>query len=158
VNHWQEAPIFGERDHSVQYTVRPSAYCLIEDASGRLALVRTPQGIYLPGGGIEAGETPAQAVVRESLEECGFIVRAGSWELHAVQFCYSEAEKKYFEKRCTFVDAIVESAAPSGTEPGHELLWVAPAAALDLMLHECHGWAIQAWTNRATRQDPNVHR
>ncbi len=147
---WHEAPIFGARSESERYTVRPSAYGLIEDGRGQLALVRTPQGIFLPGGGIEAGETPAQAVVREALEECGLVVRAGSWEICAVQFCYSETEKTHFEKRCTFVDAVVRAVATSGTEADHELVWVASATASAIMSHESHGWAIAAWRSRVT--------
>ncbi len=149
---WQEAPVFGTRSESERYTVRPSAYGLIEDGRGQLALVRTPQGVFLPGGGIEADETPAEAVVREALEECGLVVRAASWKICAVQFCYSETERTYFEKRCTFVDAAVEAVAPSGTEADHELIWVASDAASVLMSHESHGWAIAAWRSRITER------
>jgi 8-oxo-dGTP diphosphatase len=149
---WQEAPVFGIRTETTRYTVRPSVYGLIEDGRGQLALVRTPQGIFLPGGGIEAAETPLQAVVREALEECGLVVRVGSWEIRAVQFCYSETEKTDFEKRCTFVDAMVEAVAPSGTEADHELVWVASDAASAIMSHESHGWAIEAWRGRMTER------
>lgn len=147
---WQEAPVFGVRSESERYIIRPSAYGLVEDGRGHLALVRTPQGVFLPGGGIEAGETPAQAVAREALEECGLVVRVGSWATCAVQFCYSGSEKTHFEKRCTFVDAVVEEVAPSGTEADHELVWVAIDAASAIMSHESHGWAIAAWRSRMT--------
>jgi 8-oxo-dGTP diphosphatase len=144
---WQAAPIFGERSESVRYTLRPGAYVLLEDGRGQLALVRTPQGVFLPGGGIEANETPQQAATREVLEECGLVVRVGHWETWAVQFCYSESEKIYFEKRCTFIDAVVESVA-SKTEADHELLWVASATAPELMTHESQRWAIEVWRSR----------
>ncbi len=147
---WQEAPVFGERSESVCYTLRPGAYVLLGDNHGQLALVRTPQGVFLPGGGIEADETPEQAATRETLEECGLVVRVGSWAAWAVQFCYSESENTHFEKRCTFVGAVVEGVAPSKTEADHELLWVAPAAASELLTHESQRWAIEVWRNRMT--------
>ena len=75
---WQDAPVFGVRIEAQRYTVRPSVYGLIEDGHGQIADVRTPQGITLPGGGIEEGETTARAVAREALEECGLVVRVGS--------------------------------------------------------------------------------
>lgn len=31
--------------------------------------------LFMPGGGLEAGETPAQAVLRETLEETGYRIR-----------------------------------------------------------------------------------
>ena len=147
MNEWQGAPIFGARSERERYTVRPSAYGLIEDGRGQIALVRTPQGIFLPGGGIDAGETATQAVVREAQEECGFLVRVGTWATFAVQFCFSESEKTHFEKRCTFVDAVFEATAPA-KEADHELVWMAFDAASAIMAHESHGWAITAWRNR----------
>ena len=132
--------------------VRPSAYGVIEDERGRLAVARTPEGLFLPGGGIEDGETPALAVRREAFEECGLVVRAGGWAIRAVQFAWSASEKTYFEKRCTFLDAVVEAREPSGTEPDHELVWVSLEEAPRLLSHESHGWAITSWRSREERR------
>ena len=149
---WQEAPVFGVPADGGQNVVRPSAYALIEDERGRLAIVRTAEGVFLPGGGIEAGETPALAVKREAFEECGLVVRARGWTARAVQFAYSAREKTHFEKRSTFLEAVVEAAAPSGTEPDHELVWVSPETAPQLLSHESHGWAVASWRSRAPRR------
>ncbi|MDT0330294.1 NUDIX hydrolase [Nocardiopsis lambiniae] len=58
-----------------------SAGALIRSASGRVLLVeRTyrPQAPWtLPGGVIEAGETPRQACARELYEELGVLARVG---------------------------------------------------------------------------------
>lgn len=44
---------------------------------GKIAMIRSGKFDYykFPGGGIEAGEDPAQAMMRETLEEAGLIVR-----------------------------------------------------------------------------------
>lgn len=60
----------------------PCAGAVIRDDSGRLLLVRRGRdpgrGLWsLPGGRIESGESVAQAVVREVLEETGLHVTAG---------------------------------------------------------------------------------
>ncbi|HKI93017.1 MAG TPA: NUDIX domain-containing protein [Gaiellaceae bacterium] len=48
----------------------PSAHALIRDGEGRILLVRNHSGRWLlPGGGVEPGESPAQAVRRECREE-----------------------------------------------------------------------------------------
>ena len=57
--------------------IRPSAYGLIHDDRGRMSVARNPNGFYLPGGGMGDGESPAETIVRESLEECGLVVRLG---------------------------------------------------------------------------------
>jgi 8-oxo-dGTP pyrophosphatase MutT (NUDIX family) len=91
---------------------------------------------------------PQQAVVRETLEECGLGVRAGAWAICAVQFIYSESERTHFEKPSTFVDATVEAVASSATEADHKLEWMAPEAASRLLSPESHRWAVDCWRNR----------
>jgi 8-oxo-dGTP pyrophosphatase MutT (NUDIX family) len=58
------------------------ACALLDDAQGRVLLVRHSYrpGWHLPGGGIEAGEPPADGIVRELKEEIGF-VRGGAPQL-----------------------------------------------------------------------------
>jgi 8-oxo-dGTP diphosphatase len=65
---------------------RPVVACVgavVHDAAGRLLLVRRGQDPHrgrwsLPGGRVEAGESPEQAVEREVREETGLSVRAGA--------------------------------------------------------------------------------
>lgn len=53
---------------------RMTARAIVCDAEGRLAVMHVEKfGLYtLPGGGIEPGETPEQAVLREAAEETGW--------------------------------------------------------------------------------------
>jgi len=48
---------------------------IVEDRQGRVALVRHSYktGWYLPGGGVDRGEPPADAVIRELKEEIGLM-------------------------------------------------------------------------------------
>ena len=144
---WESAPVFGARERGRDYTVRPSAYGILE-RGGRIALVRTPEGVYLPGGGIEAAETPEEALKREAFEECGLHVRPGIWRDRAVQFAYAAPERMFFEKRCHFLDAAIERETGSGTEPDHQLFWMALDAAAAALTHEAHAWAIGRWNAR----------
>jgi 8-oxo-dGTP diphosphatase len=58
---------------------RVAAYALATDGEGRLLLVRVAPGYLsagnwtLPGGGIDFGEDPAAAVLRELSEETGLV-------------------------------------------------------------------------------------
>ncbi|MGW0885404.1 NUDIX domain-containing protein [Streptomyces sp. NPDC002671] len=54
------------------------AYTLVSDATGgRVLMVRNKDTWSLPGGRREAGETLAEAAVRETKEEAGVVVEAG---------------------------------------------------------------------------------
>jgi 8-oxo-dGTP pyrophosphatase MutT (NUDIX family) len=55
----------------------PSVSIALRDNEGRVLLARHAEGNVwlLPGGGIEPGETPADAAVREMWEETGLFVR-----------------------------------------------------------------------------------
>lgn len=147
---WGMVTVFGRRP-AVAPRVRPSAYGIIADERGELAIVRSAEGTFLPGGGIETGETPQQAIVREALEECGFVVRLGAWTLRAVQFSYSVAESTYLEKRSTFIDCAVE-AAGAASEAGHELIWADFETATRLLSHRSHVWAVAKWQSRSRQR------
>jgi ADP-ribose pyrophosphatase YjhB (NUDIX family) len=65
---------------------RVAAYAVCRDDAGRLLLVRIADGYSgagkwtLPGGGLEFGEDPQDAVVRELAEETGLTGRVGALE------------------------------------------------------------------------------
>ena len=143
---WAREPVFGEREEGAEYVARASAYGLVEGVWGLLALVRTPRGVYLPGGGMEPGETPEEAVVREAREECGLRVRTGAWRARAVQFTYPADEQTHFEKLCVFVEAEVVGCEGCGTEDDHQLVWADSAEAARLLTHESQRWAVERWS------------
>lgn len=68
-------------------TLRRLAVRAVVWRGGRLLLVRTNKGDYkFPGGGQEMGEDDARTLVRETLEETGYLVRpAGELFCRAVE-------------------------------------------------------------------------
>jgi 8-oxo-dGTP diphosphatase len=142
-----EIPVFGTRIEGCAYVRRPSAYALVRNTASEWALVRTPSGCFLPGGGMEPAETPQQTVKRESREECGFVLNPGCVMARAIQFVYSSEEKQYFEKVCEFVEAeLIALVAPA--EDDHELLWLDLEQALKSLSHESHRWAVARASGR----------
>jgi 8-oxo-dGTP diphosphatase len=142
---WTEVPVFGSPPAQGHAVVRPSAYGLVTDGGARIGVVRTPQGRFLPGGGIERGEAPHQTVAREVLEECGLDVSVGSWGWRAVDFVYSPTERTHFEKRSTFVDARPLGPRTTARELDHELVWLPPQEAMASLAHPSHRWAVAQW-------------
>ena len=142
---WGNIPVFGVRRESSECVIRKSAYLLAVRADGCLVVVRTSQGTFLPGGGIESGETPHEAITREALEECGLTIHTGAWVVRAIQFVYSEPEKICFEKRSTFLDGVIVGGDSTQHEVDHELVWAEPDKAARILSHESQRWAVEQW-------------
>ena len=147
---WATVPIFGRPPVGASAIIRPSAYAVVVDEEGSLAIVRTPRGWYLPGGGIEPDETPRDAVRREAREECGLDLELGAWTVLAVDFVYAPTERSHFEKRSTFVEARHYGPHLLGREADHELQWMTLPQAIALLTHPSHRWTAEQWHDRST--------
>jgi 8-oxo-dGTP diphosphatase len=137
---------FGQTQPGLTYTERCTVYGIC--ARGEtIALARigrqAPFDYDLPGGGIEADEDEAAALMREFQEETGLTVWPDRIIGRAGQFWVNNGEPR--NSRATFYE--VELSADDGepTEPDHKLLWLSPLEALKKMRHEAHAWAIMHW-------------
>ena len=134
---------FGKQVRGVSYIDRPGAYAIIHDASKALALVRTPQGYLLPGGGVEPNENFEAALEREIVEELGYQSRIGEKLCAAVQYLYSDAEHEYFKKVGHFFRATLMEKVCEPTEIEHELVWCPPHESLRMLAQEFQAWAVR---------------
>jgi 8-oxo-dGTP diphosphatase len=92
--------------------------------------VRKPEGEYwgFPGGAREAGETLAEAAVRETAEETGLRVRVG--RLLAVGDEIGETHNLFFVFEAVSVEGVP---AVQDGDPVVELRWLRPEEADELM-------------------------
>lgn len=142
-------PQFGTRKPGLAYPDRPAAFGIAQ-RGGRIAVVEVetpgqPTWRDLPGGGVDPGETPEQALVREFGEEAGLVVRPVRWLERADQFFLND-EGRDFNVRGTFFEAEIAGEDPGlQIEPDHKLIWLEPLQAMAAMRREAHAWAIAVW-------------
>jgi 8-oxo-dGTP diphosphatase len=146
-------PQFGAPEPGCAYPDRPAAFgILVRGREIALVEVTTPgKPLWrdLPGGGIDPGESPEQAVAREFGEETGLRVTAGATFLRADQF-FINGDGERFNVRGVFMTATLEAHAPGlKIEDDHELIWRSPLEAITMVRREAHAWAIAAWLRRA---------
>ena len=135
--------VFGARQPGVQYTLRSAAYAVVLDDRSRVACVQEESGRFLPGGGLEAGETDVDAVHREVKEECGRSFEIVEALGAAVQFFVSPRGESYELHAAFFLGRFGPATAPD-RESAVE--WLPALPEPPQFFHECHRWAVRRAT------------
>ncbi|AKI99425.1 8-oxo-dGTP diphosphatase [Archangium gephyra] len=136
-------PQFGKRVPGRAYIERPGAYAVIVNTRGEVALIRVPQGYFLPGGGIDPHEDALSALAREVREETGHevqVVRELGW---AAQFLMARHEELYLNKVGQFFVARLGPKTQEAHEVDHSLEWLPLAEAKKRLRHEFQAWALE---------------
>ena len=138
-----KSPEFGQRVPGQDYLPRPGAYALLFDARGHIAVLQTPLGCFLPGGGSEGSETPEETLVREVREECGLDVEMRRRIGEAVEYVYTPGNEIGIRKECVFFATNVGIARGAATEADHTLVWLEPQEAEVRLIHGSQQWAVR---------------
>lgn len=138
---------FGQTQSGLTYLERMSAYGICPRGEANIAIVqigkKAPYEYDLPGGGIEADEDEAAALMREFQEETGLTIWPTRVIGRAGQYWLNRSEPRNSLASFYEVELSADDGAP--TEPDHALVWMSPAEALLKMRHESHAWAIMHW-------------
>jgi 8-oxo-dGTP diphosphatase len=138
---------FGQTQAGLTYRERTSAYGICARGEAQIAVAqigkRAPYEYDLPGGGVEADEDEAAALMREFQEETGLTVWPTRVIGRAGQFWTNKSEPRNSLATFYEVELSADDGAPS--EPDHELVWMSPGEALSKLRHEAHAWAVLHW-------------
>lgn len=138
-------PEFGAAIPGADYALRPGGYLVVRNSRGEIAVLSTPQGLFLPGGGQDSGEWPAQAAVREADEECNMRVQLKGLLGAADELVFAASEATYYRKRCVFFAAELVRSGEGG-EGDHQLMWMTPEEASARLHHKSQVWAVMEAT------------
>ena len=120
-------------DPNRRYTRRPGAYAILPHKGGLLATYQggRNQEYQLPGGGIDPGESPLQALHREVFEETGWRITQPRVFFRFKVFSFMPDYDLWAEKICTIYVAhpVYQKSAPS--EPDHHPMILPAGAALN---------------------------
>jgi 8-oxo-dGTP diphosphatase len=107
---------------------------------GRILLTRqsTPdlEEVQLPGGGIDPGEAPLPALVREVFEETGWTCRPERWLGAYRRFTWMPEYQIWAEKVCHVFLARPGLRLGEAPEAGHRALWVPEGVAGGMLAND----------------------
>jgi 8-oxo-dGTP pyrophosphatase MutT (NUDIX family) len=140
------------RWYSPSYTV--GAICFIERADGAILLVRQSyrHGWGAPGGLLEKGEAPADAVRREVLEEVGLAAEVVGEPAVVVDAVPQRVDLVY---RARLADGASTDAVPSSPEID-EVGWYSPDELPDLQFETANALVALARSSRAPQARPLI--
>ena len=117
------------------YQHRPGAYVILPRGGDLLlTLQEEPEPeLQLPGGGIDPGESPVQALHREVLEETGWRIAAPRRLGAFRKFVFMPEYDLWAEKICTIY--LAQPVCPLGPpqEAGHSVVWTSPEVAANTL-------------------------
>ncbi len=127
---------FGDKiQPDIRYIDRPGAYAVLE-RGGRILLTHQAHPrpeFQLPGGGVEAGETPIRALHREVMEETGWRVdiraRLGCYQRYTFMVEYN----LWARKICHVFACRPTRQVSQDLEEHHENHWVAVDQAMQFI-------------------------
>lgn len=138
-------------ERGIRYRLRPGAYAILPRAGGLLLTLQCAPDpdLQLPGGGIDPGESPLQALHREVFEETGWSIarprRLGAFR----RFVFMPEYDFWAEKLCTvFVARPVRRIAPP-SEEGHMAITMDLATAIDRLGNDGDRMFVNRWAGSA---------
>ncbi|MCR5879791.1 NUDIX domain-containing protein [Phenylobacterium sp. J367] len=153
-------PQFGTPEPGQDTPDRPAAFAVIlrHDVLAVMRVDSRRRGrVYdLPGGGIDPGESPAEAAVRECGEEAGLEVAVDAEPFALADQFFVNDDGWAHNSRGRFLEGRVIADAPAlKVEDDHTLVWMPPERALVVLDREAHAWAVAAFLRRLERARPN---
>ena len=138
-------PKFGIKHEGIDYIDRPGAYAVIVNNHKQIVVIETGSGCFLPGGGMDPGETEMDALHRELMEETGYQISVIAEIGSAVEYIKASTENKYYRIRSRFYQVQLDAKIGEGIEEDHRLIWLSQVEALRRLTRQSQAWAIQNW-------------
>ena len=114
----------------IHYEDRPGAYGILIDGNNLVAVVRIDTSYFLPGGGIDDGESTENCLSREIKEELGIKVLEYEAIGEAIESIYSLKTRKHYKIHGLYFRITNYITIHAPLDKDHTVCWVEPSDAL----------------------------
>lgn len=126
-----------------KYKDRPCAYAIVLNDEGQILVLKVGATFHLPGGGIDSGEDPEAAVVRETQEEAGCKITDLQYIGKANQF-FLKSKTGPLNKLGIFYKArMIHIDESKRVETDHEVCWLTPKEFINSLSGDFQKWAVK---------------
>ncbi len=133
--------VFGIKIDNIQYIERSAVYGVVINNEGEVAVIKTPTGFFLVGGGIENSETHVECLEREFLEETGYEVEVEKF-IGRASLYHTTRVNQYMRGTGYFYTVSLKCKTSCKTEKDHELLWLKADECIKGLFLEHQSWAV----------------
>lgn len=135
--------VFGNKENR-DYFDRKGAYLVVlkED---KFAVIKTPKGYFLLGGGIDKNEQDEECIKRECLEEIGYSVEVNQFICSAETYCKHPKIGFFHPIQNYYIGELIEK-IKEPIETDHLLEWISYENIKNNMFLGMQNWAIdECW-------------
>jgi mutator protein MutT len=130
--------------------IKNLARTIILDQSGQILLLRRarddehrPGEWDFPGGGVEEGETPLAAAIRETKEEANLTLQAETLQLVYTMTSLASNDPHLSVNRCIFAARFPEGQTVALSEEHDEYVWLSVKESIRALAHPIYSAALQ---------------
>ena len=146
IRRYDTPPLRGQR-----YTFRPGVYAILPQGDNLLLTYQAAphDEFQLPGGGIDPGEGPVEALHREVFEETGWRIAAPRRLGAFRRFAHMPEYGIYAEKLCHIYVARPVRSHGAPQEEGHEAVWMSQEQAIKELYNTGDRAFVDGWARFA---------
>ncbi|MBE6068537.1 MAG: NUDIX domain-containing protein [Clostridium lundense] len=133
--------IFGKKLDEVEYIDRIAVYGIVINNEGKVAVIKTPAGYFLPGGGMENGESHKECIEREFIEETGYKIEIQKFIGRASLYHISKTNQ-YLRGIGYFYIVSLQCYCGAPIEKDHKLIWLEPNECIKSLFLEHQAWGV----------------
>lgn len=136
-----EEKVFGQKLDNIEYTDRIGVYGIVINEEGNIAVIKTPGGYFLPGGGIENSESHEECIKREFIEETGYDIEIKKY-IGSASIYHITRTNQYKRGIGYYYIVNLKDKTHDKVEDDHELIWIDAEECNKKLFLENQAWAV----------------
>ncbi len=134
--------VFGNKIANCHYRYRKGVYAVTLLENKVMTVINSHGHYFLPGGGVEVGESNLNCLAREVLEETGYTLEKAKFIGNASNY-FTSLKNNIIHNDGYFYLTSIGERVQNPTETEYSMEWVDVKKSQSLLIHAHHVWAVK---------------